>query len=118
ELKALGCDFVDVSSGGLDPRQQIPLGPGYQVPFAAEVRRAAGIPTWAVGMITEPHQAEDIIAGGKADMVALARGIMFDPRWAWHAAEELGAETAYPPIYIRCHPSRWPQVFPKRQAAE
>ncbi len=118
ELEALGCDFVDVSSGGMDPRQDIPLGPGYQVPFAARVRKEAGIATWAVGMITEPHQAEEIVASGRADMVAIARGMMFNPRWAWHAAEALGAETAYSRMYIRCHPSRWPQVFPSRQAAE
>jgi 2,4-dienoyl-CoA reductase-like NADH-dependent reductase (Old Yellow Enzyme family) len=118
ELKALGCDFVDVSSGGNDPRQKIPLGPGYQVPFAERVRREAGIVTWAVGMITEPHQAEAIVAGGRADLVALARGMMYDPRWAWHAAEALDAETAYSRMYIRCHPSRWPEVFRARRAAE
>jgi 2,4-dienoyl-CoA reductase-like NADH-dependent reductase (Old Yellow Enzyme family) len=118
ELKALGCDFMDVSSGGNDPRQQIEVGPGYQVPFAARVRERARLPTWAVGMITDPHQAEEIVAGGSADMVALARGVMFNPRWAWHAAEALGAETAYSRMYVRCHPSSWPQVFPSRRAAE
>jgi 2,4-dienoyl-CoA reductase-like NADH-dependent reductase (Old Yellow Enzyme family) len=117
ELKALGCDFMDVSSGGNHPRQQIEVGPGYQVPFAARVREGAGLPTWAVGMITDPHQAEAIIGGGEADMVALARGVMFNPRWAWHASEALGAETAYAPKYMRAHPSRWPQVFPSRQQA-
>ncbi len=114
-LAELGCDFVDVSSGGLDPRQQIPLGPGYQVPLAEQVRREAGIPTWAVGMITEAEQAEAIIRNGQADLVALARGMMFNPRWAWHAAEALGAETAYSPMYRRCEPARWPQVFPRRR---
>ena len=69
-------------------------------------------------MITEPQQAEDIVASGRADMVALARGMMYDPRWAWHAAEALGAETAYAPGYARCHPARWPQAFPSRRAAE
>jgi len=118
ELKALGCDFLDVSSGGNDPRQQVPLGPGYQVHFAERIRREAGIATWAVGMITEAQQAEDIVARGRADMVAIARGMMFNPRWAWHAAEALGVETAYSRMYIRCHPSRWPQVFPNRRAAE
>jgi 2,4-dienoyl-CoA reductase-like NADH-dependent reductase (Old Yellow Enzyme family) len=118
ELKALGCDFMDVSSGGNDPAQQIPLGPGYQVAFAEKVRREAGIPTMAVGMITRPQQAEAIVASGQADMVALARGMMFDPRWAWHAAEALGAETPYADNYIRCHPARWPQVFPWAEAAE
>ncbi len=115
-LKALGCDFVDVSSGGLDPRQKIPLGPGYQVHLAEQVRREAGIPTWTVGMITEPHQAEAIVAEGRADLVALARAMMYDPRWAWHAAAELGTETAYPRMYSRCHPSQWP-AHPARRAS-
>ena len=117
ELKAAGCDFLDVSSGGNHPKQAISLGPGYQVPFADRIKTETGITTMAVGMITEPRQAEDIIASGKADMVALARGMMFDPRWAWHAAEELGADTAYARQYARCHPSGRPQVFPVRQVA-
>ena len=103
-LKDLGCDFVDVTSGGVDPRQKIETGPGYQVPFAEKVRREAEIHTWAVGLITEARQAEKIIAEGQADMVALARGVMRDPRWAWHAAEELGAETPWPDMYIRAAP--------------
>jgi 2,4-dienoyl-CoA reductase-like NADH-dependent reductase (Old Yellow Enzyme family) len=107
-----------VTSGALDPRQKIPLGPGYQVPFAERVRRESGLATWAVGMITEARQAEAIIASGSADMVAIARGMMYDPRWAWHAAEELGVETAYAPMYARCEPSRWPQAFSSRRAAE
>lgn len=117
-LRDIGCDFVDVTSGGLDPRQRIPLGPGYQVAFAAQVKAEAGIATMAVGMINRARQAEDIVAGGKADMVAIARGMMYDPRWAWHAAEELGAETAYSPRYARCHPARWPEAFVTRPAAE
>lgn len=107
QLKARGCDFVDASSGALDPRQQIAFGPGYNVPFAEKIRKGAGIATMAVGMITKPAQAEDIIAGGKADLVALARAVMDDPRWAWHAARELGAETAYAPNYVRCSPAVW-----------
>lgn len=118
ELKGLGCDYIDVSSGGLDPRQQVTPGPGYQVPLAEAVRKAVGMPTMAVGMITEARQAEAIIADGQADFVALARGMMFDPRWAWHAAEELGVDTTYADQYTRCEPSRWPQAFPARQAAE
>lgn len=114
-LKALGCDFVDVSSGGLDPRQKVPLGPGYQVPFAEQVRREAGIPTMAVGLITEPEQAERIVAGGQADFVALGRGIMDDPRWAWHAAATLGAEAPYASQYVRAHPKFWPGA--KRRVA-
>jgi len=103
-LKALGCDFVDVTSGGLDPRQKISTGPGYQVPFAERVQHEANIHTWAVGMITEAHQAEEVSRTGKADMVALARGMMRDPRWAWHAAEALGAETPWSDMYVRASP--------------
>ncbi len=110
-LKELGCDFIDASSGGVDPqRQQIPIGPAYQAHLAAQVRREAEIATWAVGMITEPAQAEQIIASGQADMVALARAMMFNPRWAWQAAEELGVEIPYADNYARCHPSRWPRA--------
>ncbi len=115
ELKKLGCDYMDVSSGGHDPRQKIPLAPGYQVPFGEKVRREVGIATMSVGLITEARQAEDIIASGKADMICIARAAMWDPRWAWHAAEELGAETPYAPKTMPCHPSLRPQVFPKRQ---
>lgn len=107
ELKALGCDFVDVTTGQLDPRQQIPFAPGYNVPFAARVKREAGIPVMAVGMISRARQAEEIVAAGEADLVAIARAMMDDPRWAWHAARELGAEAAYAPNYQRCHPSVW-----------
>ena len=111
-LKSLGCDFIDVSSGALDPRQKIPLEPGYQVPFSFQIRKQAEIKTWTVGMITKARQAEEIISSGKADVVALARGMMFDPRWAWHAAEELGVDTEYSSMYARCAPSQWPEVFP------
>lgn len=114
-LKALGCDFVDVSSGGLDPRQKVPLGPGYQVPFAAQVKREAGIPTMAVGLITEAEQAEGIVVAGDADLVALGRAIMDDPRWAWRAAAALGADAPYASQYVRAHPKFWPGA--RRQAA-
>jgi 2,4-dienoyl-CoA reductase-like NADH-dependent reductase (Old Yellow Enzyme family) len=107
ELKALGCDFVDVTSGQVDPRQQIPFAPGYNVPLAEKVKKEAGVPVMAVGMITRAQQAEQIVASGQADLVAVARAMMDDPRWAWHAARELGAETAYAPNYQRCHPSVW-----------
>jgi len=107
ELKARGCDFIDVTSGQLDPRQQIPMAPGYNVPFAEKVKRETGIAVMSVGMISRPRQAEDIVAGGKADLVAIARAIMDDPRWAWHAARELGAEAAYAPNYVRCSPAVW-----------
>ncbi|MEO8627132.1 MAG: NADH:flavin oxidoreductase/NADH oxidase [Betaproteobacteria bacterium] len=107
ELKALGCDYVDVTSGQLDPRQKIPLAPGYNVPLAQQVKAETGIATMAVGLITKPEQAERIVASGQADLVALARGVMDDPRWAWHAARELGAEAPYPANYMRAHPSQW-----------
>ncbi len=107
ELKALGCDFLDLTSGQLDPRQQIPFAPGYNLPFAEKVKREAGVAVMAVGMITRARQAEDIVASGRADLVAIARAMMDDPRWAWHAARELGEQTAYAPSYQRCHPSVW-----------
>lgn len=102
-LKARDVDWIDVSSGGLSPRQAISSVPGYQVPFA-EAIKAKGLTTFAVGLITEPHQAEEIVATGKADFVALARGILYDPRWPWHAAVELGAEIDGPPQYWRARP--------------
>ncbi|MSQ70120.1 MAG: NADH:flavin oxidoreductase/NADH oxidase, partial [Betaproteobacteria bacterium] len=89
ELKKLGCDYMDISSGGLDPRAKIPLASGYQVGFGEKVRRETGMTTRSVGLITDPQQAEDIIASGKADMIAIGRGALWDPRWAWHAAEVL-----------------------------
>jgi 2,4-dienoyl-CoA reductase-like NADH-dependent reductase (Old Yellow Enzyme family) len=115
DLMTLGCDYMDVSSGGLDPRQKIPLAPGYQVQFGERVKDEVGIPTMSVGLITGARQAEEIISSGRADMVCLARGAMWDPRWAWHAAEELGAETPYAPKTTPCHPSLRPQVFPHRR---
>jgi 2,4-dienoyl-CoA reductase-like NADH-dependent reductase (Old Yellow Enzyme family) len=96
QLKALGCDFIDVSSGGNSPAQKIAIGPGYQVGLSARVRKEAGIKTWAVGIITEPQQAEDIVASGQADCTAHARSFLVDPRWAWNAAKALGAEL--PPL--------------------
>jgi 2,4-dienoyl-CoA reductase-like NADH-dependent reductase (Old Yellow Enzyme family) len=103
-LAERGCDWIDVSSGGIAEGETIPVGPGYQVPFAGQVRRQTGLTTMAVGLITKPRQAEDIVSSGQADMVALARGMLYDPRWAWHAAAELGAEVAYPNQYVRCQP--------------
>jgi len=107
ELDALGCDYMHVSSGGLAPAQQIPVGPGYQVELAAAVKRQVGMPVIAVGQISEPLQAETILRSGQADMVALARAMLFNPRWVWHAAHELGEETFYPQPYLRGHPSKW-----------
>ncbi|MBK9795105.1 MAG: NADH:flavin oxidoreductase/NADH oxidase [Holophagaceae bacterium] len=101
ELKALGVDLVDCSSGGLSPRQKIDLGPGYQVPFAARIRAEAGLPTGAVGLITEPRQAEQILAEGAADLVLLARELLRDPRWPLRAAQELGTVVPWPAQYAR-----------------
>ncbi|APZ97674.1 oxidoreductase [Sphingopyxis sp. QXT-31] len=111
ELEARGCSAIHVSSGGLDPRQQIPVGPGYQVPLARAVMQAVPMPVVAVGMITDYDQAEAIIASGDADMVALARGILFDPRWPWHAAAHLGAKVSAPPQYLRSQPRDYPDLF-------
>ena len=104
ELKKRGVDWIDASSGGVSPLQKIPLAPGYQVPFAQAVKEATGVTTIAVGLITEAKQAEDIVASGKADMVALARGMLYDPRWGWHAAAELGGQVDAPPQYWRAQP--------------
>lgn len=100
-LKAEGIDLVDCSSGGNDPRQQIPVGPGYQVAFAERIRREAGIPTAAVGMITAPEQADQIIRNGQADVVSLARELLRDPYWPLHAAETLHKPGVWPVQYER-----------------
>ncbi len=114
QLKALGCDFIDVSSGGTIPTAKITVGPGYHVPFSARVRKEAGIRTWAVGIITEPEQANDIVARGDADCTAHARSFMVDPRWGWNAARALGVET--PPLPTPYH--RAGSILPfKPQAA-
>ena len=89
----------------------IPVGPGYQVPFAEAVKKATGLPVMAVGLITEPQQAEDIVASGKADLVALARALLYDPRWPWHAAAELGGTVSAPPQYWRSQPSTQKALF-------
>lgn len=111
ELKKRGVDWMDVSSGGVSPQQKIALGPGYQVPFAEAVKKATGLPTIAVGLITEAQQAEDIVASGKADLIALGRGILYDPRWPWHAAEQLGGTVQAPPQYWRSQPSTQKALF-------
>jgi 2,4-dienoyl-CoA reductase-like NADH-dependent reductase (Old Yellow Enzyme family) len=118
-LKAEGFDFVCLTSGGGVPAK-IPLGPGYQVEFAAAVRAQAGIATRAVGLIVDPVHANAIVARGEADMVALARGFLDDPRWAWRAAETLGASIARPVQYARAAPAVWPgaKQTPSRAAAE
>ncbi|MBB1059584.1 NADH:flavin oxidoreductase/NADH oxidase [Marilutibacter spongiae] len=111
ELEARGCAGIHVSSGGLHPGQAIPVGPGYQVPLARAVKAAVGVPVVAVGLITDYDHAEAIVATGDADLVALARGILYDPRWPWHAAAHLGAAVKAPPQYLRCQPRRHPDLF-------
>jgi 2,4-dienoyl-CoA reductase-like NADH-dependent reductase (Old Yellow Enzyme family) len=106
ELKALGVDLVDCSSGGNAYDQQIPSVPGYQVPFAEAIRARAGIATGAVGLITDPHQAEAIVAEGKADAVLLARELLRNPTWPLQAAQALGAEIPWPDQYLRAKPYR------------
>ena len=103
-LKSHGCDYICASSGGVSGLQKIKTGPGYQVAFADEIRRAAAIATVAVGQIWDPHQAEVILREGRADLIAVGRGMLFDPRWTWHAADALGAFIAYPPRYRTAHP--------------
>ncbi|MCK6449453.1 MAG: NADH:flavin oxidoreductase/NADH oxidase [Alphaproteobacteria bacterium] len=107
-LKALGYDYVCASSGGVTPSIKVPVAPGYQVPLAERIRRDAGIATRAVGLIVDARQAEQIVASGQADMVAMARAFLDDPRWVWHAAERLGAPVAWPPQYDRLKPTMWP----------
>jgi 2,4-dienoyl-CoA reductase-like NADH-dependent reductase (Old Yellow Enzyme family) len=110
-LEERGCGAVHVSSGGLDPRQQIPVGPNYQVPLARAVKQAVGIPVVAVGLITDYEQAEAIVGTGDADLVALARGVLYDPRWPWHAAAHLGAKVKAPPQYLRSQPRQYRNLF-------
>jgi len=115
ELKQRGVDWITVSSGGISPLQKIILAPGYQVPFAQAVKKATGVNTVAVGLITRAQQAEQVLAGGQADQVALARGMLYDPRWGWHAAAELGATIDdAPPSYWRAPPHEQSALF--RQA--
>jgi 2,4-dienoyl-CoA reductase-like NADH-dependent reductase (Old Yellow Enzyme family) len=98
---------VTVSGGGVVLDAKIPVGPGYQVPFAERVKKETGITTGAVGLITDPQQAEAIIAGGQADFISLARAMLFNPRWPQHAAVSLGVEISYAPQYERAAPKVW-----------
>jgi 2,4-dienoyl-CoA reductase-like NADH-dependent reductase (Old Yellow Enzyme family) len=110
-LEARGCAAIHVSSGGLAYDQQIPVGPNYQVPLARAVKQAVSIPVVAVGMITEPEQAEAIVGTGDADLVAIARGALYDPRWPWHAAAALGGQVTAPPQYLRSQPRQYKTLF-------
>jgi 2,4-dienoyl-CoA reductase-like NADH-dependent reductase (Old Yellow Enzyme family) len=110
-LEKRGCAGINVSSGGLDPRQQVPIGPNYQVPLARAVKAATKIPVIAVGLITEFEQAEAIVSTGDADIIALARAILFNPRWPWHAAAHFGASVKAPPQYLRSQPRQYKNLF-------
>jgi 2,4-dienoyl-CoA reductase-like NADH-dependent reductase (Old Yellow Enzyme family) len=99
ELKVRGVDLIDVSSGGTTPKANIPIGKGYQVPLARQIRQEVGIKTGAVGLITEAHQADEIITGGAADLVFLAREMLREPYWAIKAEQELGGEPTWPTQY-------------------
>ena len=101
ELARIGVDLVDCSTGGIVPGAKIPLEPGYQVPFSARVRSEAGVATAAVGLITEPAQAQAIVSSGEADAVMLARAMLRDPYWPLHAAQELGVNVKWPDQYLR-----------------
>jgi 2,4-dienoyl-CoA reductase-like NADH-dependent reductase (Old Yellow Enzyme family) len=108
ELKRIGYDYVCVSSGALSPLARMKVEPNYQVGFASQVRQNVPIAVRAVGMIADPEQAEEIVASGKADMVAMARAFLDNPRWVWHAAERFGIKLDYPPQYSRARPDVWP----------
>ncbi|ART63031.1 NADH:flavin oxidoreductase/NADH oxidase [Kushneria marisflavi] len=114
ELDARGCSFIHVSSGGLTSAQQIPVGPSYQVPLARAIGEVVDMPTIAVGLITEPEQAEAIVATGDADAIALARAMLYNPRWPWHAAASLGAQVAAPNQYLRSQPHQYKDLFLKK----
>ncbi|MFP5431792.1 MAG: NADH:flavin oxidoreductase/NADH oxidase [Alphaproteobacteria bacterium] len=110
-LEARGCATIHVSSGGLHPDQAIPVGPSYQVPLARAVKQAVSIPVVAVGLITDFEQAEAIVGTGDADMIAIARTILYDPRWPWHAAAHLGATVKAANQYLRCQPRQYRHLF-------
>ncbi len=110
-LEAAGCSFLDISSGGLSHQQKIPIGSGYQVCFAAEVKAAVKIPVVTVGLITEPAHAEQIVHDGQADIVALARGFLHDPRWPWRAAAQVGGTVVPPRQLLRCLPHGHAPIF-------
>ena len=110
-LKQAGADYLHISSAGVSPQQKIPIGPSYQVHLARLVRERCALPTIAVGMITEPAQANAIVEQGDADLVALARTFLYKPRWAWEAAAALGGEVQATPSYWRCTPREAGAIF-------
>jgi 2,4-dienoyl-CoA reductase-like NADH-dependent reductase (Old Yellow Enzyme family) len=111
ELERIGCDFIHVSSGGVSTAQKIAVEPGYQIGFAERIKRDTGLPTIGVGLITEARHAEAILQAGQADVIALARAMLYDPRWPWHAAAELGAQVSAPPQYWRSQPHEFKTLF-------
>jgi 2,4-dienoyl-CoA reductase-like NADH-dependent reductase (Old Yellow Enzyme family) len=113
-LEARGCSAIHVSGGGLTPAQQIPVGPSYQVPLARKVKQATKMPVIAVGLITDYEQAEAIVGTGDADLIALARAVLYDPRWPWHAAAHFGARVKAPNQYLRSQPRQFPDLFALR----
>jgi 2,4-dienoyl-CoA reductase-like NADH-dependent reductase (Old Yellow Enzyme family) len=115
-LEKLGCTAVHVSSGGLDYRQDVPDGPNYQVPFARALKRETKIPIIAVGRITSFDQAEAIVSTGDADLIALARAILFNPRWPWHAAAHFGTKVAVPDQYLRAAPAQHSDLFETKES--
>ena len=112
-LVAAGCDYLDVSGGFLSPDQDFmsAYGPGFQVELAQQVKSAVNVPVFSVGAISGAQQAEDIIKNGRADAVALARGMLYDPRWPWHAAHKLGVMPKFPPQYERTFSFGYPEMF-------
>jgi 2,4-dienoyl-CoA reductase-like NADH-dependent reductase (Old Yellow Enzyme family) len=116
-LEARGCSAIHVSSGGLTPDQQIPIGPNYQVPLARAVKQAVKLPVITVGLITGFEQAEAIIGTGDADLIALARAILYDPRWPWHAAAHFGTQVKAPDQYLRSQPQQYRDLFALKSKA-
>ena len=110
-LERLGADWIDASSGGISPKQKIAIGPGYQVPFAQALKQTLKTAVMTVGLITEPQQAEDILTSGQADLIAMARGFLTDPRWPWRAAMALGASIDAPRQYWRVQPGTHKNLF-------
>ncbi len=117
-LEKRGCSAIHISSGGLHPAQKIPVGPSYQVPLARAIKEAVHMPVIAVGLITAFEQAEAIVGTGDADMIALARTLLYDPRWPWHAGGELGAHVSAPKQYLRSQPRRLKNLFTTNYANE
>ncbi|MEN0060220.1 MAG: NADH:flavin oxidoreductase/NADH oxidase [Bdellovibrio sp.] len=111
KLKELGCAAIHVSSGALAPEQKIPVEPRYQVGFAEQIKKEVAIPTIAVGLITDPHDAEDILQTGKADAIAIARALLYNPRWPWHAAAALQGSVQCPPHFLRSSPAGTPRIL-------